>query len=67
LLPATANNKDRVDACAHDGLLGASAQSTPLALGKATPDTKTLIVGQRVLEALRFDLALGADLLGIAG
>ena len=67
VLSAAANNKNRVDANAHDAPLGASAQATSLAFGQATPNSKTLVIGQRVLEALSFNFALSADFLGVSG
>src|SRR4051812_3139131 len=45
----------------------ATTQATALALRQPAPDAEPLVVGQRVLEALRLDLAAGADLLGLAG
>src|SRR3954470_6438860 len=48
-------------------LHGAAAQPAPLPLREAAPDAEALVVGQRVLQALRLDLAPGADLLGLPG
>src|SRR4051794_7000504 len=48
-------------------LHGAAAQPAPLPLREAAPDAEALVVGQRVLEALRLDLAPRADLLGLPG
>src|SRR3954469_23210722 len=59
-----------VGGCENDRLLelhGAAAQPAPLPLREASPDAEALVVGQRVLQALRLDLAPGADLLGLPG
>src|SRR3954447_4233512 len=48
-------------------LHGAASQPAPLPLREAAPDAEALVVGQRVLQAFRLDLAPGADLLGLPG
>src|SRR5699024_9223141 len=51
----------------RDSHRGFALDPAPLALGQASPDAESLIIGQRVLEALGLDLAAGADLLGLTG
>ena len=43
------------------------AELAPFALAQAAPDAETLVVLQRVVEALGLDLARGADALGVTG
>src|SRR4051812_9488481 len=59
-----------VGGCEKDPLVkldGPAAQPAPLPLREAAPDAEALVVGQRVLQALRLDLTPGADLLRLAG
>jgi len=74
-LATAAGEKNRDDSRLHsfdpkptdrrDGS-GAAAKLAALALAQAAPDAETLVVVQRVLEALGLDLARCADLLGVA-
>src|SRR4051794_2735442 len=46
---------------------GAAAQPAAFTLRQTAPDAEALVVGEGVLQALRLDLAAGADLLRLAG
>src|ERR1700754_1113469 len=48
------------------GLDGGAAQPAPLTLGETAPDPETLVVGERVLQALGTHLASRADPLGLS-
>jgi hypothetical protein len=67
VISALANNQNRGDAGAHEAPLCASAQSTTFTLRQATPNTETLVILERILEALSLDLALRTNLFGISG